>query len=585
MGLLKDKVKGSQLGHWRMNRLLKLMIVDDEPLVRLALQHMIDWPSMGIAVEVEAADGAEALEILRQRDDIDLMLLDIEMPRLSGIELLRTYPAVKEKQRPVTIMLSAYSDYSYVREAFVLGAIDFIVKADMDEEHLVPVVLKAISELHKQAPPLHPLPISETQDDVDAKSEVLRQLITYDPNQQEDAAAIAGTGIHEWLGESNQLVAVMTIAHGSANSRMERTLHDTKTQRFIRQSVQTVLDAMSIRHFIYRKSQTEYVLFCTLAQYRSESVIREKVQSAFAMMQTRLIQYVNVSISIGVSELASGTKHWYRLHQQAAHLAAMSFFAGWNKVFYPESCMDQGRAGANTGSGSGANTGQDHVRKLQLTLKANGAGIAQLLEQDNPELWSREFEQMQLLLGQTWGWRPQDVQAALEDLLWELGGLLYRRGIRWDDLEDELQHPFEYMKSLETLEETKSWLHRICTNLHSWLHGKEKADCSYSIVVATAKQFLDLHYMEDVNLALISEMVGVSESYLSKQFTKEVGSNFIQYLTHLRIEESKRLMKKKGFKITDIAETVGYLNVEHFSRMFKKTTGCSPKLYRESLLK
>lgn len=559
--------------------MLKMMIVDDEPLVRLALQHMIDWPSMGITIEVEAADGAEALEILKQRNDIDLMLLDIEMPRLSGIELLRAYPAVMDKRRPVTIMLSAYSDYSYVREAFLLGAIDFIVKADMDEEHLVPVVLKAISELHKQAPPLSPPPTSETQDDMDAKSEILRQLITFDPNQQEHAAAVMATDIHEWLGESNQLVAVMTIAGGSANSRLERSLHDSKTQRFIRQSVQTVLDAMSIQHFIYRKSQTEYVLFCTLAQYRSESVIREKVQSAFTMMQTRLIQYVNVSISIGVSELASGTKHWYRLHQQAAHLAAMSFFAGWNKVFYPESCMDQGRAGA------GVSAGQDHVRQLQLTLKANGAGIAQLLEQENPELWSREFEQMQLLLGQTWGWRPQDVQAALENLLWELGGLLYRKGISWDELEEELQHPFEYMRSLETLEETKNWLHRICTNLYSWLHGKEKAESSYSTVVATAKQFLDLHYTEDVNLVLISEMVGVSESYLSKQFTKEVGSNFIQYLTNLRIEESKRLMKKKGYKITDIAETVGYLNVEHFSRMFKKTTGYSPKLYRENLLK
>lgn len=557
--------------------MLKIMIVDDEPLVRLALQHMIDWPSMGVAVEVEAADGAEALEILEQRGDIDLMLLDIEMPRLSGIELLRAFPAIAEKRRPVTIMLSAYSDYSYVREAFLLGAIDFIVKADMDEEHLVPVILKAISELRKQDSPSTPLQSSEVEDDIDAKSEILRRLITLDPNQQEDAAAVATTGIQERLGEANQLVAVMTISQGSQGSRLERSLNDAKTQRFITQSVQTVLDAMSIRHIIYRKSQTEYVLFCTLAQYRSESVIREKVQSAFAMMQTRLIQYVNVSVAIGVSELASGTKHWYRLHQQAAHLAAMSFFAGWNKVFYPESCMDQGRQGASAV--------QDHVRKLQMTLKATGASIAQLLEQENAELWNREFEQMQLLLGQTWGWRPQDVQAALEDLLWELGGLLYRKGIRWDDLEQELQHPFEYLKSLETLEETKNWLNRICSNLHGQLHGMAKADVSYSSVVATAKQFLDLHYMEDVNLALISEMVGVSESYLSKQFTKEVGSNFIQYLTNLRIEESKRLMKKKGFKITDIAESVGYLNVEHFSRMFKKTTGCSPKLYRESLLK
>jgi two-component system response regulator YesN len=553
------------------------MIVDDEPLVRLALQHMIDWDSMGIQVAFEAEDGLEALAILEQHDDINLLLLDIEMPRLNGIELLRAHPSILHKRRPVTIMLSAYSDYSYVREAFLLGAIDFIVKSDMDEEHLVPVVLKAINEIQKHAAATTVVPQRAMEDDNDMKNEMLRLLISMDPQQEETAWAANGASISEWLSESNQLVAVITISKGlSSAMKVERSLKDVKTKGFITQSVQTVLDAMSIHHMIYEKSHSEYVLFCSLAQYRSESVIREKVQSAFSMIQTRLNQYVNVSISIGISELASGKKMWYRLHQQAAHLASMSYFAGWNKMFYPESCMDQRKLGADSS--------QEHSRKLQVTLKATGAGIAQLLEQNNAELWTKEFEQMQLLLGQTWGWRPQDVHAAFEDLLWELGGLLYRKGIRWDDLDVDLQHPFEYIRSLETLDETKSWLFRICSQLFHQIHGMMKAEASYSTVVHMAKEFLDLHYTEDVNLTLISEMVGVSEGYLSKQFNKEVGCNFIQYLTNLRIEESKRLMKKKSIKITDIAETVGYLNVEHFSRMFKKATGYSPKLYRESLI-
>ncbi|MDR6884825.1 two-component system response regulator YesN [Bacillus sp. 3255] len=558
--------------------MLKMMIVDDEPLVRLALQHMIDWRSMGIVVEAEAGDGAEALDIVTQRGDIDMLLLDIEMPKMSGIELLRTLQGGNAK-KPVTIMLSAYSDYSYVREAFLLGAIDFIVKADMDEEHLVPVVLKAVGELQKQAPAGKPAAADSAEDDSDGSGELLQQLITVDPQQQQAAYAAAGAGIVERLGESNQLAAVISISQGTGTveSKRDRGIDDVKTQRFIMQSIRTVLDSMSIRHLIHRTGKVEYVLFCTLAQFRSESVIREKVQSAFAMIQTRLNQYVNVSISIGVSELASGVKHWYRLHQQAANLASLRYFAGWNKVFYPESAMDQGRHIVPAGS--------EHARSLQLALKAVGAGIAQLLEQDNAELWQKEFERMQGMLGQTWGWRPQEVQSALENLLWELGGLLHRAGIRWEELEEGLQHPYEYLKSLETLEEAVTWLFRLCRTIFGRLHGNLKDEARYSSAVQTAKQFLDLHYMEDVNLALISEMVGVSESYFSKQFTKEVGCNFIHYLTNLRIEESKRLMKRKGYKITDIAETVGYLNVEHFSRMFKKMTGYSPKLYREKLLK
>ncbi|WP_244163327.1 helix-turn-helix domain-containing protein [Paenibacillus pectinilyticus] len=549
-----------------------MMIVDDEPLVRLALLHMIDWDSMDIQVVVEAEDGMEALAILEQHGDIDLILLDIEMPRLNGIELLRAHPAIIQKRRPVAIMLSAYSDYSYVREAFLLGAIDFIVKSDMDEEHLVPVVLKAVNELRTQetSTPV----VQRADEEIDRKSEILRQLISLNPQQDESAYVAAGAGILEWLEESNQLVAVISISQGSSEAvRTGRSLKDDQTQRFIMQSVQTVLEAMSLKHLFYEQSQSQYVLFCSFAAFRSESVIREKVQAAFSMIQTRLNQYVNVSVSIGISDLDSGLKLWYRLYQQAAHLASMSYFAGFNKVFYPESCMELGKYGTESGT--------EHARKLQVTLKTTGAGIAQSLEQSNAQLWTKEFEQMELLLGQTWGWRPQDVHTAFEDLLWELGGLLYRKGIRWDDLDEALQHPFEYMKSLETLDETKTWLHRICSQLFQHIHGKTSED-HYSSVVLLAKQFLDLHYTEDVNLTLISEMVGVSEGYLSKQFTKELGCNFIQYLTNLRIEESKRLMKKKGNKITYIAEAVGYLNVEHFSRMFKKTTGYSPKLYRDS---
>lgn len=552
------------------------MIVDDEPLVRLALQHMIDWDRLGIQVAFEAGDGLEALAILEQHGDIDLLLLDIEMPRLNGIELLRACPAIEQKRRPVAIMLSAYSEYHYVREAFLLGAMDFIVKADMDEEHLVPVVMKAMSELRVRETPT-PSTFEHTEVESNGQNEILQQLITCDPMQDENGFEQTATSMLKWLSEFNQLVAVISISQGSpVVMKTDRSLKDVQTQRFIMQSVQTVLDTMSIPHLMYGKSQSEYVLFCSFAHFRSESVIRDKIQAAFSMIQTRLNQYVNVSISIGVSQLASGVKQWYRLYQQAAHLASMSYFAGWNKVLYPESCMEQGRYRADSEL--------EPARKLQVTLKATGAAIAQRLEHTQEELWIKEFEQMQLLLGQTWGWRPQEVHAAFEDLLWELGGLLYRKGIRWEDLDVELQHPFEYLKSWETLDETKSWLYRICSQLYQHLHGMAKSEVNYSSVVTVAKQFIDLHYTEDVNLTLISEMVGVSESYLSKQFNKEVGCNFIQYVTNLRIEESKRLMKKKGNKITDIAETVGYLNVEHFSRMFKKTTGYSPKLYRESLM-
>jgi two-component system response regulator YesN len=81
---------------------------------------------------------------------------------------------------------------------------------------------------------------------------------------------------------------------------------------------------------------------------------------------------------------------------------------------------------------------------------------------------------------------------------------------------------------------------------------------------------------------MVSKWVGVSENYLSRIFMKNVGESFIQYVTNLRIEESKRLLKK-GYKINELSEKIGYMSSEHFSRVFKKVTGVSPKVYRESI--
>lgn len=107
----------------------RVLVVDDEPLVRASLRALVDWHEHGFATPIDAANGAEALQIVRDEQP-DVVLLDMVMPRLGGIEFLRNRAAAAHEP-PIVVVLSAHDEFSLVRDAFRLGAYDYLLKADM----------------------------------------------------------------------------------------------------------------------------------------------------------------------------------------------------------------------------------------------------------------------------------------------------------------------------------------------------------------------------------------------------------------------------------------------------------------------
>ena len=109
----------------------RVVVVEDEELVRRGIVLAVDWPSVDCAVVGEAANGAEGLEVIR-RERPDLVVTDIKMPRMDGIEMLRQLR--EEGNHVAVILLTAYSDFSYAQAAVKLGAVDYLLKPFHDGE-------------------------------------------------------------------------------------------------------------------------------------------------------------------------------------------------------------------------------------------------------------------------------------------------------------------------------------------------------------------------------------------------------------------------------------------------------------------
>jgi two-component system, response regulator YesN len=118
-----------------------VLVVDDEPLVRLSLKNMLDWAVHGFFFGYEAAHGQQALDIIQSQAQIDILILDMSMPVMNGLELIERLQFLA--RRPEILILSAHHDFALVRSAFKLGVHDYVLKAEMEPA----IILQHLNEI------------------------------------------------------------------------------------------------------------------------------------------------------------------------------------------------------------------------------------------------------------------------------------------------------------------------------------------------------------------------------------------------------------------------------------------------------
>lgn len=115
--------------------------------------------------------------------------------------------------------------------------------------------------------------------------------------------------------------------------------------------------------------------------------------------------------------------------------------------------------------------------------------------------------------------------------------------------------------------------------------GEPEESAAGSFIAQNAVKYIEENYMEKLKLSDVADQVYVSQWHLSKILNRHVEKSFSDILNHVRIEKAKELLKEPSLRIGDIAEKVGFLDMAHFSRVFKKQTGFSANEYRNQIKK
>ena len=535
----------------------KLTIVDDEEEVRRGILQKIDWNKFGFEVSGEAENGREALDLIEENIP-DVVITDITMPLMNGLELaaiLRDrYPTVK------TVILTGFDDFKYAQQAIKYGVADYILK---------PVLPKDIGDLISKLKMQIDDEIAQKEDVVKLRrhyneslpvmrDKFLALLITGSPGENEVEKKIASFQLN-LIGNAFVAAAANIDANSFRNSIFEEK--DIELVKFAVLNIsQEIIAKHSFGEVFFHDDNLVFIagfmdLEKTSALGKSFSILDE--------IRQNVEKYLKINITIGVGSICPSLVRLRDSYKTALTAIDYKLVIGSNKVIFIEDLepqttnnvvFDEGKEKALiSGIKFGAQQDiSDAVDALFTDISGMKASFTeyQLYLIEIAAAISRLTRNFQLDTGEIFGF----------------GSSLY-----------------EEIFKFKTINEVRNWVEEICIKL--MLHISSKRQNTTKMLLDKAKDYILNNYGDDeLSIHKVANHLHISPSYLSLIFKKNTEVTFLKYIVSIRLEAAKDLLVNSDLKTTEIAERIGYPDINYFSYFFKKNFGVSPREYRNNIV-
>lgn len=532
----------------------KMLLVEDEPIVRLALKSLVDWNSYGFDEVLEASNGKKALEIMKDRGDIDIVITDINMPVMNGIELIEE--GKKLGGNTEFLVLSAYDDYPLVRSAFKLGINDYILKTEMEPDKIVEMVMAALKKKKGS---------SNKRSTID-RNELIRKLIAGDLSKGELDDSILRLKGDYYLCCSILIDNFKIIKERYENNDLREFISSVVN------AVYQVLETVNTGEVVSLSSEEYGIIFAF--ESSMESNINEKLEKILSKIRSALLNFLNIEVTIGISGVNKDIKKIKSLLEEGQRNARLRFIYGKGKNIYPK---DEEEVN-NTKKNKNNNITQQIIAEM---TKENGIleALDSLDEEKCIEEMKKIFKMKKLFFT---GNIESFYKYYLEIILAIAQHIIKDEGNNCEGIIGEDIDFYTEIRKFDTIAEIEEWIIKFLKTLISSL---KKMNIRESKATRQAKDFIQKNYDAKITLDMVSKEVGFSKTYFSKIFAEETGENFTTYLTNVRIEKAKELLTKTEMKIYEVCEHTGYPNIEHFSRTFKKLVGVSPIQYKNKYIR
>lgn len=532
--------------------MIKILIADDEPLVQIGLKSMISWEELGVEICGTAANGDAAYQLICEHRP-EIVLTDIQMPCSSGLELGKRCHE-EFGTLPLFIILTNYEDFQYAKEAISFQAFDYLIKIDLSPETLAATIKKAISQVQKiQA--AKTLPSSSNAAEFQLLQErffirLLNNLFETDSQYQSLVEELKIPAHYPGYAAAHLIVQPPEQAAQLSQEEMMKFYSTTRQmlKELLSKHVSCRILALDIRHMA--------VIFY-FPDGSSCSSWKSAVTNGFSQAFEMLFNYYSVRILACVGRFATGLRELSASYYDAKQL--IYSVSESCPILYWDELSDF--------------SGLRNVFNLSLFRKEIGKAFEELDEHALHHVFSDITE----LLSAENVLYSQALDAAGSILHFTVTLLPEGTEIASSIFKDEPESYCSLYRQ-KTVPAILDWLNRLEKGLCTFLPEYKAKNKNY--LVENAKKYIREHLHQRIVLQDIAEAFEVSPNYLSQLFKKFEGIGINEYVSNLKIEKSKELLKDGNLKIYEVADKLGFESAFYFSKVFKRVTGLAPKDFR-----
>lgn len=527
----------------------KVLIADDEYWTRKKLCAMIDWPQYSLRCLEPAADGEEVLQRLEQERP-DILITDINMPFVNGVELLQIiqgrYPDI------ITFVISGYDDFQYVKDAFMAGSINYLVKP-VTRIDLVGALSKALEIISARRADARQR--EEEQARLLKASSLLQDREFSQLLEKKDSAftpIITMNTEVDFAGMSLMLIKIHDMGKLSAAYGYDMNLLSWSVKKEIRRCLRH--EAPYVFNHVYRPN--EFIVI-------SELENRELTERArYMLVQLKPVFQSPLTI------ILSG--HSYSMDNiREAYIQDISLLM--TRPYAPEDVL----------AVFGHSGGQGEEEKIRSRFDDSQAKeLKELFRSRNRSAIERLVFEKTGLAGcarERWGYLEvkQTVKRVLNAVSEAAGS---RQGSREAAaMEDLISLSDQIIERLNSED--------LCAAVRDVIDyglslGYDEGSHTVSDIIRSAAAYIDENYFEDLSLTGLARKFGMESTYFSRTFRRETGENLMVYITRKRMERAEAYIRESDISLTEIAFLTGYEDYAYFSRVFRKAYGKSPRDYR-----